>query len=98
MCAALGLDATGVDLAAKRFRPPAELRRGLSARFLHLDARDLDRLDGPSTPCWTAGCSVFDPDARPAYICRSPPRLLPGARYFISASPINSPASGSLTG
>src|SRR6266508_6335565 len=46
MCAGLGLDATGVDLAAAALRSAEEKarERGRTARFLHHDARELAEL------------------------------------------------------
>jgi cyclopropane fatty-acyl-phospholipid synthase-like methyltransferase len=86
MCAALGLDATGIDLAANALETARRKARdrGLSARFLHLDVRDLDELDETFDTVLDCGLfHVFDPDARPAYIAGLAAATAPGARYFM---------------
>jgi len=58
--------------------------RGLSARFLQLDARDLDELDETFDTVLDCGLfHVFDPDARPAYLAGLAAATGPGARYFM---------------
>ena len=86
MCAAIGLDAIGVDLAANALETARRKAhdRGLSARFLQLDARDLDELDETFDTVLDCGLfHVFDPDARPAYLAGLAAATGPGARYFM---------------
>ncbi|MFC5824163.1 class I SAM-dependent methyltransferase [Nonomuraea insulae] len=58
MCAGIGLEATGVDVAASAIRAAEQkaAERALTARFLHHDVRRLGELEEFSTPCSTAGC------------------------------------------
>ena len=70
MCAGLGLDAIGVDLASRALRA-AEGKasdRGLSARFLHQDARRLADLGETFDTVLDCGLfHIFSDEDRPVY-------------------------------
>ncbi|MBV9359194.1 MAG: class I SAM-dependent methyltransferase [Chloroflexi bacterium] len=86
MAASLGLDATGVDLAANALRRAAQkaLERGLTARFLRQDARRLAEA-GVSYDT-VLDCGLFhllaEPD-RSQYVHSLRSVLPPGGRYFM---------------
>jgi SAM-dependent methyltransferase len=86
MCAELGLDATGVDLASKALEAAGRKARdrGLSARFLRWDARNLAELDEVFDTVLDCGLfHVFDADDRAAYITSLGSAIRPGGRYFM---------------
>jgi SAM-dependent methyltransferase len=86
MCAGLGLDAIGVDLASRALRA-AEGKasdRGLSARFLHQDARRLADLGETFDTVLDCGLfHIFSDEDRPAYAGSLRSVLRPGSRYFM---------------
>ena len=87
LAAQLGLDVTGIDLdeAALRIAERKLAERGLTARFLHADARRLTELDGD--PFGTViDCELFhilDGADRAAYVHGLGSVLRPGGRYFM---------------
>ncbi|MFD6988902.1 methyltransferase domain-containing protein [Streptomyces sp. NPDC059943] len=86
MCAALGLDATGVDLAASALRAAEDKarRRGLSARFLHHDARGVADLGERFDTVLDSGLfHILDPEDRTAFASGLRAVLRPGGRYFM---------------
>ena len=88
MCADLGLDATGVDLAQVALRAAEEKARarGLTARFIHQDARHLSGL-GESfdtvLDCGLFHLPVFTEEDRDSYVASLRSVLRPGGRYFM---------------
>ena len=88
MCAGLGLDATGVDLAQVALRAAEEKARarGLTARFIHQDARHLSGL-GESfdtvLDCGLFHLPVFTEEDRASYVASLRSVLRPGGRYFM---------------
>ena len=88
MCADLGLDATGVDLAQVALRAAEEKARarGLTARFIHQDARHLSGL-GESfdtvLDCGLFHLSVFTEEDRASYVASLRSVLRRGGRYFM---------------
>jgi len=88
MCADLGLDATGVDLAQVALRAAEEKARarGLTARFIHQDARHLSGL-GESfdtvLDCGLFHLPVFTEEDRASYVASLRSVLRPGGRYFM---------------
>jgi SAM-dependent methyltransferase len=86
MAAGLGLDATGVDLAASALRA-AERKareRGLTARFLRLDARRLADLGESFDTVLDCGLfHLFGDEDRSAYVGSLLSVLQPGGRYFL---------------
>ena len=86
MCAALGLDATGVDLASVALRSAEEKGRdrGLTARFLLWDARHLAGLGEPFDTVLDCGLfHIFNDDDRTAYVGSLRSVLEPGGRYYM---------------
>ncbi len=86
MCAGLGLDATGVDLAAAALRSAEEKarERGRTARFLHHDARELAELGESFDTVLDCGLfHSFDAEGRAAYVRSLRAVLEPGGRYFM---------------
>ena len=86
MCASLGLDATGVDLASNALETARQKarERGLAARFLRWDARDLAELGESFDTVLDCGLfHIFDPGERPAYVAGLAGATGPGARYFM---------------
>lgn len=86
LAAALGLDATGVDLATNALRAAEQKARdrGLTARFLHHDARHLEALG--ETFDTVLDCGLFHLFAgadRVAYLSSLRSVLQPGGRYFM---------------
>ena len=86
MCTGLGLDATGVNLAARALRT-AETKardRGLAARFLRQDARHLAGLGETFGTVLDCGLfHVFTDADRPADAASLRATLEPGGRYFM---------------
>jgi SAM-dependent methyltransferase len=86
MAAALGLDATGIDLAASALAT-AELKarqRGLSMRFLRHDARRLAELGERFDTVLDSGLfHIFDNPDRAAYVASLGAAVTPGGRYFM---------------
>lgn len=86
LCAGLGLDATGVDLASAALRT-AEIKareRGLTARFLHHDARRLTDLGQAFDTVLDCGLfHIFSDDDRAAFVNNVRSVLRPGGRYFM---------------
>jgi cyclopropane fatty-acyl-phospholipid synthase-like methyltransferase len=86
MAAALGLDATGVDLASTALRAAEEKarKRGLTARFLLWDARKLATLGETFDTVLDCGLfHIFDDDDRVAFAESLRSVLPPGGRYFM---------------
>ena len=86
MCADLGLDATGLDLAATALRAADDKarRRGSTARFLHHDARKLAALGEQFDTVLDSGLfHLLDPDDRAAFTGGLRAVLRPGGRYFM---------------
>jgi cyclopropane fatty-acyl-phospholipid synthase-like methyltransferase len=86
MCAGLGLDATGVDLAAKALATAEEKarQRGHTARFLRQDARRLADLG--ETFDTALDCGLFHGipmDDRALYVDSLRSVIQPGGRYFM---------------
>jgi SAM-dependent methyltransferase/GNAT superfamily N-acetyltransferase len=86
MAAALGLDATGVDIAATALaiakRKAAE--RGLSARFLEWDATNLAALGERWETVLDSGVfHVFDDTDRARYVASLVAAVAPGGRYHM---------------
>lgn len=86
MAAALGLDATGVDLAETALaqaRHKAQ-QRHLTARFLRHDARQLPALGDVFDTVLDCGLfHIFSGDDRAAYAASLRSVLRPGGRYFM---------------
>ncbi|GAA2446844.1 hypothetical protein GCM10010191_74970 [Actinomadura vinacea] len=86
MCAALGLEATGVDVAPTALKT-AEAKaseRSLSARFLLHDARTLSELGETFDTVLDCGLlHTFGDQDRAAYIAGVRTVLAPGGRYFV---------------
>jgi SAM-dependent methyltransferase len=86
MAAALGLDATGVDLAgAAIIQAEAKAKeRGSSARFLVWDALDLPGLGQQFDTVLDCGLyHVFDDDDRRRFLDSLRVAVRPGGRYFM---------------
>lgn len=86
MCAARGLDATGVDLASRALRAAEDKarRRGLAARFLHHDARRLSDLGELFDTVLDCGLfHIFDDEDRTAFAGSLGTAVRPGGRYFM---------------
>lgn len=88
MCAAAGLDATGVDIAAAAISAAEHKarERGLTARFLHHDVRRLAELGETFDTVLDSGLLVHvldDEHDRTAYLHGLQAVLLPGGRYFV---------------
>jgi pimeloyl-ACP methyl ester carboxylesterase/SAM-dependent methyltransferase len=86
MCAALGLDATGVDVAPAALRAAEDKarERGLSARFALGDALRLTDLGQTYDTVLDCGLfHVFDDDDRAAYVNNLRSVLVPGGRYLM---------------
>ena len=86
MCAGLGLDATGIDLAEKALRA-AESKageRGLSTRFLRHDARQLADLGQSFDTVLDCGLfHIFSDEERAAFTAGLHSVVPPGGRYFM---------------
>lgn len=86
LAASLGLDATGVDLAAAALATAEQKasQRGLSARFLRQDARDLAGLGEVFDTALDCGLfHIFAGRDRAAYVDSLRAVLAPGGRYFM---------------
>jgi SAM-dependent methyltransferase len=86
MCAGLGLDATGVDLADAALRVATEKarERGLAARFLRQDARRLGDLGEVFDTVLDCGLfHSFADDERAVFAASVRGVLEPGGRYFM---------------
>jgi cyclopropane fatty-acyl-phospholipid synthase-like methyltransferase len=86
MCANLGLDATGIDLASRALQVAEGKARcqGLTARFLLRDVRELPELDESFDTVLDCGLfHIFDDDDRAAYANSLRSVLPPGGRYFL---------------
>jgi SAM-dependent methyltransferase len=86
MCAELGLDATGVDLAGNALETARRKARdrGLSARFLRWDARNLAELDEVFDTVLDCGLfHIFDAEDRAFYVTSLGSAIRPGGRYFM---------------
>ncbi|SRR6266545_7227260 len=86
MCAGLGMDATGVDLAAKALHIAEDKARdrGRTARFLRLDARNLADLGESFDTVLDCGLfHVFGGQDRAAFVASVGSVLAPGGRYFM---------------
>ena len=97
MCAGLGLDATGVDLAANALRI-AERKardRGRTARFLRQDARRLGELGEVFDTVLDCGLfHVFAGAERTSYVDSLRSVLAPGGRYFMLGFSDRQPGDG----
>lgn len=86
MAAGLGLDVTGVDLASKALATAEEkaVERGLSARFLRHDARQLSDLGESFDTVLDCGLfHIFGDDDRAAFVAGLRSVVRPGGRYFM---------------
>lgn len=86
MCAGLGLDATGVDLASAALHAAKEKARdrGRTARFLLQDARHLADLGESFDTVLDCGLfHIFNDDDRAAYVDSLRYVLPPGGHYFM---------------
>ncbi|MFI6659858.1 class I SAM-dependent methyltransferase [Streptomyces sp. NPDC050523] len=86
LAAALGLDATGVDLAARALRTAEgkARERALPARFLNHDARELAQLSEEFDTVLDCGLfHVFGGEDRSAYVDGLRAVLRPGGRCFV---------------
>jgi cyclopropane fatty-acyl-phospholipid synthase-like methyltransferase len=86
LCAGLGLDATGIDLASAALRCAEEKarERGRTARFLGQDARNLAELGESFDTVLDCGLfHSFDAEDRAAYVRSLRVVLSPGGRYFM---------------
>jgi len=86
MAAGLGLDATGVDLADNALNRARQKgrERGLSAQFLHHDARKLAELGESFDTVLDCGLfHIFADDDRAAYVTSLRSVVRPGGRYFM---------------
>ncbi|MDX2938447.1 class I SAM-dependent methyltransferase [Streptomyces ipomoeae] len=86
MCAQLGLDSTGVELAANAVRMAEEKasERGLTARFLRYDALKLAELGETFDTVLDCGLfHRFQGDERTAYVDSLKSVVQPGKRVFV---------------
>ena len=86
MAAARGLDATGVDLASIALRTAEQKAhdRGLTARFLHHDARRVAELGETFDTILDSGLfHIITPADRAGYVATLRSVLNPGGRYFM---------------
>jgi cyclopropane fatty-acyl-phospholipid synthase-like methyltransferase len=88
MCANLGLDATGVDLAQVALRAAEEKARarGLTARFIRQDARHLSELGeifDTVLDCGLFHLPLFTEEDRASYVASLRSVLGQGGRYFM---------------
>ncbi|MEU5112907.1 class I SAM-dependent methyltransferase [Streptomyces longwoodensis] len=86
MCAGLGLDATGVDLASRALRSAEEKARdrGRAARFLRWDALKLAGLEESFDTVLDCGLfHIFGGADRAAYVDSLRAATPPGGRYFM---------------
>jgi SAM-dependent methyltransferase len=97
MTAGLGLDATGIDLAASALRAAAQKahQRALTARFLRLDARRLADLEESFDTVLDCGLfHIFGDDDRAAYAQSLRSVLQQGGRYFLLCASNAKPPDG----
>ncbi|CCK25804.1 hypothetical protein BN159_1425 [Streptomyces davaonensis JCM 4913] len=86
MAAGLGLDATGVDLAANALRTAGDKAhaRGRAVRFLRHDARRLGELGEVFDTVLDCGLfHIFDGENRAAYVAALRAAVPAGGRYFM---------------
>lgn len=86
LAAGLGLDATGVDLAATALRTAEDKarERGHAARFVQLDAQNLGELGEVYDTVLDCGLfHLFTGDDQAAYLASLRSVLRPGGRYFM---------------
>ncbi|WP_405652257.1 class I SAM-dependent methyltransferase [Streptomyces sp. NBC_00019] len=86
MCAGVGLDATGVDLASRALRAAEEKarERGRAARFLRWDALRLADLEESFDTVLDCGLfHVFGGADRASYVDSLRAATRPGGRYFM---------------
>lgn len=86
MAAGLGLDATGIDLAANALETARRKagERGLAVRFLRQDARRLADLGEAYDTVLDCGLfHIFDGPDRTAYVAGLRATLAPGGRYLM---------------
>lgn len=86
LCAGLGLDATGVDLASRAVRAAEDKarERGLVARFVLLDARHLADLGESFDTVLDCGLfHIFAEQDRAVFVDSVRSVLAPGGRYFM---------------
>ncbi|MEU6092367.1 class I SAM-dependent methyltransferase [Streptomyces sp. NPDC047085] len=86
MCAARGLDATGVDLASRALRAAENKahERGLTARFLHHDARRLGELGELFDTVLDCGLfHIFSDEDRAAFADSLRSAVRSGSRYYM---------------
>lgn len=86
MCAGLGLDATGVDLASRALRSAEEKarERGRTARLLRWDALKLAGLEESFDTVLDCGLfHIFGGADRAAYVDSLRTAMRPGGRYFM---------------
>jgi ubiquinone/menaquinone biosynthesis C-methylase UbiE len=86
MAARLGLDATGVDLASAALSTARDkaLKRGLTVRFVHQDARRLDELGETFDTVLDCGLfHIFSDADRAEYVNALRSVVPPGGRYFM---------------
>lgn len=97
MCAGLGLDVTGIDLAATALGAAEDKarRRGAAVRFLHHDARRLIELGERFDTVLDSGLfHLLAPDDRPAFTSGLHEVLRPGGRYFMLCFSDREPETG----
>jgi cyclopropane fatty-acyl-phospholipid synthase-like methyltransferase len=99
MCADLGLDASGVDLAQVALRAAEEKARarGLTARFIRQDARHLSELGeifDTVLDCGLFHLPVFTEEDRASYVASLQAVLRRGGRYFMLCFSDREPGTG----
>jgi cyclopropane fatty-acyl-phospholipid synthase-like methyltransferase len=99
MCANLGLDATGVDLAQVALRAAEEKARtrGLTARFIRQDARHLSELGeifDTVLDCGLFHLPVFTEEDRASYVAGLRSVLRRGGHYFMLGFSDREPGTG----
>lgn len=99
MCANLGLDATGVDLAQVALRAAEEKARtrGLTARFIRQDARHLSELGeifDTVLDCGLFHLPVFTEEDRASYVAGLRSVLRQGGHYFMLGFSDREPGTG----
>ena len=97
MCADLGLDVTGVDLAGTALRTAEDKarRKGAAVRFLRHDALRITGLGERFDTVLDSGLfHLLDPADRPAYTAQLHAVLRPGGRYFLLCFSDREPESG----
>jgi len=97
LCAALGLDATGIDVAPSPLRAAEDKARdrGLAARFLRHDVRALAELGESFDTVLDCGLfHIFGGEDRPTYVDSVWSALVPGGRYFMLCFSDRQPGDG----